>query len=169
MNQPGKRCDPETVSARCGEDDTKYYSSVRRKAVPSEQADTARLVDAMKSSRLCLPVIKGRLRPEFALQLLFLLQVGVLHPQLARGLVAKQAASPAPEGRAIHGVVKSGNMPIPGAGVSAVNAATKEQVNTWTAVDGSYWLRLPADGRYTVRAQMTAFADGTQEVVLDAT
>ncbi len=70
--------------------------------------------------------------------------------------------------RTIHGVVKSGNMPIPGATVSAVNATTKEEINTWTDVDGSYRLQLPADGRYIVRVQMAAFAEGTQEALLDA-
>jgi len=60
-------------------------------------------------------------------------------------------------------------MPIPGAGVSAVNAATKGQINTSTDVDGRYWLRIPADGHYTVRIQMAAFAGSAQEVVLDAT
>ena len=44
----------------------------------------------------------------------------------------------------------------------------KEQVSTSTDVDGSYWLRIPADGRYTVRVQMAAFAAGAQAVVLDA-
>ena len=50
-----------------------------------------------------------------------------------------------------------------------MSSATKEQVNTWTDVDGTYWLRIPADGRYSVRVQMAAFAASTQEVVLDAT
>jgi hypothetical protein len=110
-------------------------------------------------------VIKRRLRPKFVFPFFFLFQVIVFHPHLLRG----QAAAPATAGRTIHGVVKSGNMPIPGAGVSAVNAATKEQVNTWTDVDGTYSLRIPADGNYTVRVQMAAFAAAAQEVVLDTT
>ena len=110
-------------------------------------------------------MIKDSLRLEFAFQFLFLFQVVVFHPHLLRG----QAVAPAAGGRTIHGVVKSGNMPIPGAGVSATNADTKEQLNTSTDVDGSYWLRIPADGRYTVRVQMAAFAASAQEVVLDAT
>ncbi|MGA9389776.1 MAG: carboxypeptidase-like regulatory domain-containing protein, partial [Candidatus Sulfotelmatobacter sp.] len=77
--------------------------------------------------------------------------------------------APGVGGRTIHGVVKSGNMPIPGAGVSASDAATKEQVNTSTDVDGSYSLRIPSDGHYTVRVQMAAFANGSQEVSLDVT
>ena len=59
-------------------------------------------------------------------------------------------------------------MPIPGATISAMNAATKEQIYSSTDVDGSYSLRVPVDGQYTVRVQMAAFAEGTQEVVLDA-
>ena len=114
-------------------------------------------------------VIKGKLRPEFVFQFLFLFHVAMFHPQALRGQAPVQAATPATGGRAIHGVVKSGSMPIPGAGVSAANAATKEQVSTWTDVDGTYWLRIPADGQYTVRVQMTAFAASSQEVVLDAT
>ncbi|MGB6802745.1 MAG: TonB-dependent receptor, partial [Candidatus Sulfotelmatobacter sp.] len=87
------------------------------------------------------------------------------HPHFLRA----QAAAPATGARVVHGVVKSGNMPIPGAGVSAENTATKEQINTWTDVDGTYSLRIPADGRYTVRVQMAAFAASTQEVAVDGT
>jgi hypothetical protein len=122
----------------------------------------------MRSSRLRFPVIrrkiKSRLRPEFVFQLVFLFHVGMFHPHLSGG----QTAAPAPGGWTIHGVVKSGNMPIPGAGVSAENAATKAQVNTWTNVDGTYQLQIPADGHYTVRVQMAAFAGSLLEVVLDA-
>lgn len=60
-------------------------------------------------------------------------------------------------------------MPIPGAGVSATNTSTKQQVNTSTDVDGSYSLRIPADGSYTVRVEMPAFAANTQEIALDET
>jgi len=60
-------------------------------------------------------------------------------------------------------------MPIPGAVVSASNASTKEQVNTSTDVDGSFRLRIPNDGHYTVKVQMAAFAVNSQEVALDAT
>ena len=92
-----------------------------------------------------------------------LFQIVVLCPQLLRG----QTAAPSTEVRIIHGVVKSGNMPIPGAGISVTNAATKAQLNTSTDVDGSYSLPVPADGNYTVRVQMAAFAAGSHEVIVD--
>src|ERR1700723_1778546 len=119
----------------------------------------------MKDSDLRFPVVQGRMRSGFFFPFLFLFHVIVFNPHLLRG----QTVTPAVGGRAIHGIVKSGNMPIPGAGVSATNAATKEQVNTSTDVDGSYSLKIPADGHYIVRVQMAAFAGGSHEVVLDAT
>ncbi len=119
----------------------------------------------MKDSDLRLLLGKGSLRPEFLFHLLFFFPIIVFRPPL----VEAQAVAPAGAGRIIRGLVKSGNMPIPGAGVSASNAATREPVNTSTDVEGSYSLRVTADGHYTVRVQMAAFAIGTQEVVLDAT
>jgi hypothetical protein len=119
---------------------------------------------AMISDRRFL-VGKGSLCPEFFFPFLFLFHVVVFHPHLAQG----QAVASAVGERTIHGIVKSGNMPIPGAGVSATNAATKQQVNTSTDVDGSYSLKIPADGHYTVRVQMAAFSAGSHELVLDAT
>ncbi|MGB6988678.1 MAG: TonB-dependent receptor [Candidatus Sulfotelmatobacter sp.] len=108
---------------------------------------------------------KEKLRPEFVVQVFFLIYFVAFHPHFLRAQAAAQAAG----ARTIRGVVKSGNMPIPGAGVSAENVATKQQFSIWTDVDGSYSLRIPADGRYTLRVQMTAFAASAQEVVLDET
>ena len=107
----------------------------------------------MSGLSLNFAVVTASLRPKFALQLLFLLNVGGLHLQLCA-----QAAGPAAPVRNIHGIVKSGNMPIPGAGISATNTDTKEQFNTSTDVDGNYSLRIPADGHFIVKVQMTAFA-----------
>jgi hypothetical protein len=136
----------------------------------------------MRSSRRWLPgfrVKRGGLRPGFVLRvifpfsffflnLFFFLNFAVLRPQMLWGQAAQQVAAPASGLRSIRGAVKSGNMPIPGAGVSATNAATNEQINTWTDVDGSYVLRIPADGKYSVRVQMAAFAGSAQDVTLDA-
>src|ERR1700722_1706186 len=119
----------------------------------------------MKSSRPRFAAIQSRVWPSFVFPLLFWLHAVMFHPHLLQA----QTATPGPTPRIIHGVVKSGNMPIPGAGVSAASAAAKEPVNAWTDVDGSYTLRIPADGHYTVKVQMAAFAGSAQEVVLDAT
>src|SRR5271170_6205318 len=134
----------------------------------------------MRGSRRLLPgfrVKKGGLRPGFVLRIIFLFFFlfafffffAALYPDALWGQAAEQTAAPSAAPRSIHGVVKSGNMPIPGAGVSATNAATNEQINAWTDVDGSYVLRIPADGKYSVRVQMSAFAGSTQEVTLDST
>ncbi len=122
----------------------------------------------MSNSGLRFLLVKSRLRPEFVSLCLFLFHVVLLHPHLLRAQSTAPATAAQIQARTIHGIVKSGNMPIPGAGISAVNAATKEQVNTSTDVDGSYSLRIPADGQYIVQVQMSAFAAGSHEVSLDA-
>jgi hypothetical protein len=119
----------------------------------------------MSGSSTNLPVTKAILCRKFVPQLFFLLSLVWLHPQLCCAQTAVSSASD----RNIHGIVKSGNMPIPGAGISATNKDTKEVFNTSTDVDGSYSLRIPADGHFILKVQMTAFAAGEQEIVLDAT
>src|SRR5262249_44451701 len=49
------------------------------------------------------------------------------------------------------------------------NTLTGQKSSTSTDLDGSFVLQLSANGRYVVRAQMPAFANATQEVVLNAT
>jgi trimeric autotransporter adhesin len=68
----------------------------------------------------------------------------------------------------IHGLVKSGNMPLPGATITATNNATSRKVVTWSDVDGNFILQTPEDGTYSVRAQMAAFAVATQDVAIGA-
>ena len=79
------------------------------------------------------------------------------------------ASPPATAGGSIQGMVKSGNMPIPGAAITAANTLTGQKVVTWTDVNGQYALQVPADGRYVVKAQMAAFAPATGEVLINAT
>ena len=59
-------------------------------------------------------------------------------------------------------------MPIPGAAVIVTLASSNEHVSTWTDVDGSYSVAVPAYGTYNVQVQMIAFANSTQQVVIDA-
>ena len=61
----------------------------------------------------------------------------------------------------IHGIVKSGTMPIPGAAVGISAGSLSEIISTWTDVDGSFSTTVPSYGSYTVRVQMVAFAVGT--------
>ena len=68
----------------------------------------------------------------------------------------------------IHGLVKSGNVPIPGAAVSISSAGSDVKISTWTDVDGTYSADVPAYGSYTVRVQMIAFANSTHHVVVDS-
>ncbi len=75
-------------------------------------------------------------------------------------------AAPSPSFR-LRGVVKSGNIPLPGVTVTAANSLTGKKAITSTDVDGSYFLEVSDRGRYVVRAEMSAFAAATQEVVLN--
>ena len=52
--------------------------------------------------------------------------------------------------------------------ISAANTLTGQKASTSTDVDGSYKLHAPGNGRYVVRAQFTAFAPLTQEVLINA-
>jgi trimeric autotransporter adhesin len=111
---------------------------------------------------------KRRLRPESVFQFLFLFHILFFQSRLLSAQATEGTGSSRTGGPIIHGIVKSGNMPIPGAEVSASNAATKQQVNAWTNVDGSYQLRIPADGRYSVLVKMAAFAGSARDVEIDA-
>lgn len=84
-----------------------------------------------------------------------------------------QDAPPQPAGGTIHGVVKAGNLGIPGAAVSISPGSTSlgssaDKISTWTDVDGRYSVAVAAYATYTVQVQMFAFANKTQPVVVDA-
>ncbi|MBV9574532.1 MAG: carboxypeptidase regulatory-like domain-containing protein, partial [Acidobacteriales bacterium] len=80
---------------------------------------------------------------------------------------AQPAASVAPSG-IIRGRVQSGATPIPGATITATNASSGAKITTWTAVDGTFSLPIPAEGEYSVTCEMIAFASSTQQVIVDA-
>lgn len=80
----------------------------------------------------------------------------------------EQLQSPQTAGGRIHGIVKSGNMPIPGAAVSISLASSDQKTSDWTDVDGSYSASVPSYGSYTVRVEMVAFSNSTLQVVVDA-
>ncbi|HEX7285874.1 MAG TPA: TonB-dependent receptor [Candidatus Angelobacter sp.] len=75
-------------------------------------------------------------------------------------------AAAAPYGE-ISGTVKSGNVPLPGVTVSAANSLTGKKFITSTDVDGSFKLTITGKGRYVVKAEFSAFAPATQEIVIN--
>jgi hypothetical protein len=84
---------------------------------------------------------------------------------------AGQAQAPAPTvaGGKLHGVVKTGNTPLPGVTVTAANTLTGKKYATVTDITGAWALTIPQNGRYVIRTQFAAFAVGSQEAVLNAT
>jgi hypothetical protein len=78
------------------------------------------------------------------------------------------ASTPAITGGKLHGVVKSGNTPLPGVTVTAQNTLTGKRFSTTTDVTGAWQLSIAQNGRYVLRTQFAAFAAGSQEAVLNA-
>jgi hypothetical protein len=114
-----------------------------------------------------------RARSSFGRNALFLAAILLLGssglPAQTTPVPAAPAQSPASsaKGGIIHGLVKSGNMPLPGVTITATNTLTGQKATTWTDVTGHYVLEVPANGRYVVRAQMDAFAPLTNEVLIN--
>ncbi|MGA7158843.1 MAG: TonB-dependent receptor [Acidobacteriaceae bacterium] len=93
--------------------------------------------------------------------------------------VAAQTPAPAPKvtavaqggtiaGRVVAGAVgKAGGVPLPGVAITAMNSLTGRKYATTTDIDGKYAMAIPRNGRYVVRAELTGFAEATQEVVLN--
>jgi trimeric autotransporter adhesin len=81
------------------------------------------------------------------------------------------ATQPEPEiaGGKLHGHVKSGAIPLPGVTITAQNSLTGKRYSTTTDVTGAWSLTIPQNGRYVIRTQFAAFAQGAQEAVLNAT
>lgn len=56
-------------------------------------------------------------------------------------------------GGRLHGVVKSGNTPLPGVTVTAQNTLTGKRYSTTTGITGAWSLTIPQDGRYVIRTE----------------
>jgi hypothetical protein len=82
------------------------------------------------------------------------------------------AVSASAQGGTIAGSViagtpgKPGGVPLPGVAVTATNTLTGRKYATATDIDGAYAMKIPRNGRYVVRAELTGFAPQTQEVVV---
>src|SRR5215472_16611257 len=75
---------------------------------------------------------------------------------------------PAIAGGKLHGAVKSGNTPLPGVTVTAQNTLTGKRYATTTDPAGAWSMTIPQNGRYVVRTQFAAFAQSSQEALLNA-
>ena len=78
------------------------------------------------------------------------------------------AGGPSVVGGRLHGLVKSGNVPLPGVTVTAQNTLTGKRYSTTTDITGAWSLTIPQNGRYVIRTQFAAFATGSQEALLNA-
>jgi hypothetical protein len=81
---------------------------------------------------------------------------------------AQSSPATAPSGGRLHGVVKSGAVPLPGVTVTAQNTLTGKRFSTTTDITGAWSLVIPQNGRYVVRTQFAGFAPGALEAVLNA-
>jgi hypothetical protein len=94
--------------------------------------------------------------------------------------VDPQQSSPAPAptaanstssivtGGTLHGVIKSGNIPLPGVAVTATNTLTGKRIATTTDITGAWSMTIPQNGRYVIRTEFAAFAVSTHEALLNA-
>ena len=112
--------------------------------------------------------------------LLVLVVMAIGMAELNSARAAQVAASPSPAGASagtqttaaggkLHGVVKSGTTPLPGVSVTAQNTLTGKRYSTTTDITGAWSLTIPQNGRYVIRTQFAAFAQGSQEALLNAT
>ena len=112
--------------------------------------------------------------------LLVLVVMAIGMAELNSARAAQVAASPSPAGASagtqttaaggkLHGVVKSGTTPLPGVSVTAQNTLTGKRYSTTTDLAGVWSLTIPQNGRYVIRTQFAAFAQGSQEALLNET
>ena len=68
----------------------------------------------------------------------------------------------------IAGMISAGQSRLPGVTVTITPQAGGAALTTSTGLDGKYLLTLPAPGRYTVKAELAAFAAVTKEVAAES-
>ncbi|HEX2328647.1 MAG TPA: TonB-dependent receptor [Candidatus Angelobacter sp.] len=87
-------------------------------------------------------------------------------PQNSSAPGGQYVASSTPSFGHIRGAVNSGGNNLPGVTVTATNTLTGKRYVTATLTDGSFTFDIAERGRYVVRAEFSAFAPATQEVLL---
>lgn len=104
------------------------------------------------------------------------LAVGILVCGSAAAWAQNQAQAtttvvPLAEGAAggrLHGIVRSGKIPLPGVTVTAQNTLTGKRYSTVSDIHGAWSMTIPLDGRYVVRTEFAAFAPVSEEALLNA-
>jgi hypothetical protein len=86
----------------------------------------------------------------------------------APAAASQSPAAPIAAGGTLHGAIKSGNVPLPGVTVTAQNTLTGKRYSTTTDIAGAWSMTIPQNGRYVIRTQFAAFAQGSQEALLNA-
>jgi hypothetical protein len=71
-------------------------------------------------------------------------------------------------GAAVQGFVRSKQVPLPGAVVSAVDSVSGKTATAITEVNGQYILRLPTAGSYHVTVEMTPFTSVAADIEVSA-
>ena len=71
-------------------------------------------------------------------------------------------------GGRLHGVIKSGNIPLPGVTVTAQNTLTGKRYSTTTDITGTWSMTIPQNGRYVIRTEFAAFAQASAEALLNS-
>jgi trimeric autotransporter adhesin len=69
----------------------------------------------------------------------------------------------------VTGVIRSGRTALPGVVVSILDAGGQPVDASASALDGSYALRIPGPGQYTLEAEFSAFAPIARALAVDAT
>src|SRR5690349_15085436 len=77
-------------------------------------------------------------------------------------------AEQSPSGCGVSGVVTAGRTPLPGVVVSILDGSERTIDVTSSDVDGSYALKIPGAGTYTLEARLSAFADVKRALTIDA-
>lgn len=96
------------------------------------------------------------------------LVVGIPFGYAQSSSTTQPAAATTASGGTIRGTVKAGASPLPGVSITAVNTLTGKKYATTTDITGSFAMAIPKNGRYVIKAELTAFAGETKEVLVDA-
>ena len=96
------------------------------------------------------------------------LEQGAKAPAVQPSNSAVAPAAAVVAGGRLHGVVKSGNIPLPGVTVTAQNTLSGKRYSTTTDITGTWSINIPQNGRYVIRTQFAAFAQSSGEAVLNA-